>query len=192
MDMPTFNKLYKPKCNLTEDKKFSSQHPKAVDSTIESLIERDQAIRTKAHKQNANRSEEEIKALEKEMHDVDSTNFLVLYDCIRKYGMPRLDYPNSFSRISLLMHIDNYENFKKIDGYLLKAINEGLFNPANYAYSLDRSLVASGLKPKYYWFIPETSFAEKYKPEQTEISKINEDRKSIGLPPYPTWTGWGF
>lgn len=192
MDIATFNKLYHPKCRLSEEKKNSLLHPKAVDSIIAVLRDRDQGVRNKVNKKQGKRSEDELSALEKEMHDIDSTNFLILFDCIKKYGIPRMDFPLAGSRVTLLMHIDNYENFKKIDSYLLKAIKEGCLSPADYAYALDRSLAASGLLPKYYWFIPESSFQEKYKPQQNEISVINNDRKLIGLPQYPMWTGWGF
>lgn len=194
LDAATFNSLYHPKCRLTAIKDFTTPHPKALDSIIASMRDKDQGIRKKVSRNKGPRTEEEIAALQKEMHDIDSANFIVLYDCIKKYGMPRIDGDDhlGWSRSTLIIHIDNYTNFKKIGPYLLKALKQGLFSPADYAYSMDRSLVASGLTPKYYWFIPETSFAEKYKPDQKEIAKINNDRRKIGLPPYPMWTGMGF
>jgi len=194
MDAATFNKLYHPKCTLTAIKNFSTPHPRVLDSMIAAMRDRDQGVRNKVNKNKGTRTEEEIVALQKEMHDVDSANFVVLYDCIKKYGMPRIDGDDhlGWSRITLIIHIDNYKNFQKIEPYLLKAVKEGLLSPADYAYAMDRSLSASGLTPKYYWFIPGTSFAEKYNPGQKEIAKINNNRRQIGLPPYPMWTGWGF
>ncbi len=192
IDTVTFNNLYQHKCVLAANKKNSTPHSKAVESAIALIIEKDQAIRKKVNisKRKTNRTEEEMAALETEMHEADSTNFELLYDCIKKYGFAEIETPLSWSRATLIMHIDNYNNFKKIDDYLLKAITEGRYSPADYAYSLDRSLIASGLKPKYYWLV-KGSYDE-YKPGENELNSVNKERDKIGLPPYPMWTGWGF
>jgi tetratricopeptide (TPR) repeat protein len=194
MDATSFTRLYHPRCNLTKNKSLTTPHPGAVDSIIVSMRERDQAIRRKVNNQKASSTEAELVALEKEFHEVDSVNFIILYDCIKKYGMRRLGGEEhlGWSRSTLITHVDNYHHFKKIESYLLKAVNEGVYSPAEYAYAMDRSLVASGMRPRYYWFIKGTDYAEKYKPDERQKAIVNKHRRLIGLPDYPLWTGWGF
>lgn len=190
MTLSEFNQLYRPECELKEEKKYYTAHPKAVDSIIALIRDGDQSIRRKAHDKNL--TDEEFRIVQKEMKRIDSTNFILLSDCIRNFGMPRLDYPLQGSRITQITHIDNYDNFMKIDKQLVSAIYKGCLNPANYAYAMDRSLVASGLPPKYYWFIQGSDEEVKFKPAKEELQKVNAARQAIGLPPYPQWTGWGF
>ena len=190
MPLTTFNHLYHPKCVLKKEKDFSVKNTKIVDSITAWLRDRDQDVRTRANAKG--KTDEALIALQKEMHIIDSVNFIILSDCIIRYGMPPLTGWLNGSRGTQIIHIDNYGNFKKIDKYLLKAIKRGEFCPTNYAYALDRSLTISGLQPKYYWFLPGSENQTKYVPDKAIIATINRDRSIIGLPPYPASTGWGF
>lgn len=132
-------------------------------------------------------------ALNKTMCDsIDAINFAELLYLFDTKGFIKLSGEAMANRVTLLYHIDDYNKFKKIDNVLKYAIKRGKLHPGNYAYAYDRSRIASNLTPKYYWFIPDTEMELNSKPPKSKIKGINKERKKIGLPSYPYWSGLWF
>jgi|GEM_PF-3009092 len=192
MARQTFDMLYKPDCQLKQEKSPFPWYPEELDTLIMKMRDRDQAVRRKANNYKGERTEEWIKKMEQEMKDVDSLNFIDLKYAMEYYHLPHLRGNLQGSFVTLVMHIDNYHRFYQVHKFLLRSLTEGNFCPTHYAYAFDRSLMASGLSPHYYWFIPGSADAEKYKPAPEDVPRVNAAREAIGLPPYPAWTGWSY
>lgn len=134
-----------------------------------------------------------ILSLNKALCDsIDSLNFIKLHRLFERNGFIKLHGEAMANRVTLLYHIDDYNNFIKVKQMLKKAVKNGCLHPSNYAYALDRSRIASNLKPKYYWFIPDSELEQNNIPSKSKINTVNKERKKIGLPPYPFWSGLWF
>ena len=145
-----------------------------TDSLFEIMLERDQLHRQGKSNETLQTSED------------DAENFECLKWYLSKHGYPEFDKDLLKAMFpTLLMHIDNYENFMQIKGYLLKALKTRKLAPNTYAYSYDRCLIAAHLAPIYYYFLPESVWDKQYKPSIKEQKKVNAARQEIGLPDYP-------
>jgi hypothetical protein len=87
--------------------------------------------------------------------------------------------------VVLLIHIDNYEKFNRIDLKLLESLHRGDLQNDIYAIAKDRSRVHSGLTPYYYEFTEnydcrsEVNFDRAI--EKDLLNLINNRRNKIGL-----------
>ena len=145
-----------------------------TDSLFEIMLERDQLHRKGKSNETLHTSED------------DAENFECLKWYLSKYGYPEFDKDILKAMFpTLLMHIDNYENFMQIKGYLLKALKNHKLAPNTYAYSYDRSLIAACMQPIFYYFLPGSVWDKQYKPTIEEQKKVNDARQDIGLPDYP-------
>lgn len=169
---------YGTKCKLSNDLDFSDKIAINEDSLFSELIKIDQKGRVDSNYANV------------QLYN-DSLVFINIKAHFEKYGVTYMPGMVTFNRGTILMHLDNLSKLSQIDSILIVGVNEGKMHPGIYANIVDRCYVASKKKPKYYWLI-DFDELETGLPSKEEIKGINENRKKIGLPPYPFWSGIWF
>ena len=141
-----------------------------ADSLFEAMLERDQKPRKVKPGDTIHSTIE------------DTENFECLKWYFSHYGYPDVAaiYP-----ATLIMHIDNYQRFMQLDKYLLQAVKEKKLQSNTYAYSYDRSLLAAGMRPRYFYFFRDSEWDIQNKLTKEETIEVNKHRQEIGLPEYP-------
>lgn len=162
------------KAAQTEEITNNTQIEFNTDSLFQVMMERDQR----------HRKSKQVDTINTLMEDAENFSCLKWY--LNKYGYP--DIKTDSLRVmftTLFMHIDNCSNFLEIKDLLAKAVKDKKLQPNVYAYSYDRSLIASKKEPIFYYFPPGSAFEIQHKPLKEDLPKINKARKEIGLPVYP-------
>jgi hypothetical protein len=121
--------------------------------------------------------------------EIDSLNFLRIEWLIKNVHVPSrwINKDIYMYFIVLLIHIDNYEKFNRIDNYLYDAVQKDYLQNNIYAIAKDRSRVHSGLVPYYYEFTKnfacriDVDFDKLLEKDLLEL--VNERRNKINLKP---------
>lgn len=146
------------------------------------MRERDQAARVACADGTA---DEQAKCLVKIFEEIDRPNTKRLNEIFAKYGFPaesNVGHDGVEAFILLMQHSGDVELRKKSEAGMKKAFDAKMISPSQYSGFVDRLLVDQG-KPQIYGSNFETKEGKLVMSPVEDPKKLDERRKSLGLPP---------
>lgn len=159
---------------------------------IDSLKNEDQKWRNNLTQLNNNELKDSLnitrEIIYNEIAKVDSLNTIQIRDIVKKYGFPNIDIAgeNGSNNFWLIVqHQDKYPLLQDSILTLMKIeVDKGKASSTNYAYLIDRVKVNTGQLQIYGTQMTLNQDSNSYEPKPViEIEKLDERRKSMGLPP---------
>lgn len=178
--------------SIEENKqKIEINYNQELISLLDSLYLEDQKWRSMVRKFNnkeLNDSTITMEFISKNFSKTDSLNTFQVRKIFQKYGFPNFDLVGETGSNKfwyLIQHQDNFPSLQDSILTLMKIeVDKGKASPTDYAYLIDRVKVNTGQLQIYGTQMLLNSTSTSYEPKPIiEIEKLDERRKSVGLPP---------
>ena len=178
--------------SIEENKqKIEINYNQELISLVDSLYIEDQRWRSMVRKFNNKELPDSTITMEfisKNFAKTDSLNTFQVRKIYQKYGFPNFDLVGEKGSNKFWILIQHQDKFPALQDSILTLmkieVDRGKASPADYAYLIDRVKVNTGQLQIYGTQMVVNVTSTSYEPKPViEIEKLDERRKSVGLPP---------